>query len=305
MITVVITSYNEEQTIGRCIQALYDACISFGDEFEILQVSPDSATISAGKNQAAELEDLSFRTIKDPRKGKAVAINLALDRAKGDTIILTDGDTYVSRTAIRELLKPLADENFGVVCGRPIPTNHKSKFWGFAAHFFTFAADTKRKEVFKYSSEGYRYKDDAFFPLSGYLIAFRASMGLRYDPGYIDDAFIPFQALEQGFQIAYTPRAEVFVRFPNNMTDYFIQRERNLNGTNQVYTKLNVQNQRRFRDELAYALLPLQFAKRPKEYLYATLLYPLRLLTWIYVFYTKTFKKTSYGVWREVRSTKS
>ena len=47
-----------------------------------------------------------YSQIRDPRKGKPYALRMAFKKAKGDIFILTDGDTYFEKDAVKELLKP-------------------------------------------------------------------------------------------------------------------------------------------------------------------------------------------------------
>ena len=53
MISVIIASFKEPKTIGRCISSIVNRKYSgIPTSFEIIQVSPDEETLNAGKKEA-------------------------------------------------------------------------------------------------------------------------------------------------------------------------------------------------------------------------------------------------------------
>jgi glycosyltransferase involved in cell wall biosynthesis len=56
MISVIIASFKEPKTIGRCISSIVNRKYSgIPTSFEIIQVSPDEETLNAGKKEAKKL----------------------------------------------------------------------------------------------------------------------------------------------------------------------------------------------------------------------------------------------------------
>lgn len=56
MISIIITSWKEPKTIGKCIKCIADRKYSgLKDDFEIIQLSPDKETLDAGMHMAKEL----------------------------------------------------------------------------------------------------------------------------------------------------------------------------------------------------------------------------------------------------------
>lgn len=114
MITVIITSWREPKTIGKCIECIANIKYSgLKRPFEIIQVSPDQETLNAGRNTANKLKlsTTEYRQIKDPQKGKPYALTLAIQEAKGDILIFTDGDTYFEKDSVKYLLEPFENED--------------------------------------------------------------------------------------------------------------------------------------------------------------------------------------------------
>lgn len=309
MVSVVITSYKEPRTIGRTIRSIADCNYSgLTQDFEIIQVSPDKETLEAGREEAAKL-DLGprFIQLKDAQEGKSAALNMAIKNARGDIIILTDGDLYFDRGAAGLLIRPFSDPEIGAVTGQPIPSNSKESFMGYIANFFTYVADLKRKAVFSQRINGYLKGESDQFLLSGYIRANR-NLKIEYDEHFIDDAYMTLAIAKKGFKIAYVPEAKAIVKFPTTLKDYFLQRRRNLKGHREIqHSSLSegVKDHRSFLSELRYFLAPLRYAETAKEYLWSLLLYPLRLLTWIYVFLPEHKKESSQKKnWERIVTTK-
>ncbi len=306
MISIIIASYNEKDSIGKAIKCLSDDGYSgLNQNFEIIQVTPDDETLKAGKDTVEELQIAEkYIQIKDPRKGKAYALNMALEKANGEIIVMTDGDVYFDKLALRYILECFENEKIGGVCGRPAPVNNKTSYWGYISHLLTSAADDKRKKVFDIKEKDYYTKKDAYFPLSGYILAFR-NIGIRYDSKYIDDTFISLKILEEGYQLAYAPKAQVFVKFPTTLKDYFTQRKRNFKGNDEILKDERFdkwKNPRDFSNEIKYALFPIKYASNFYELFWSLLFYPIRLFTWCYSLLPE--KKSNNKVWKEIKSTK-
>lgn len=305
--TIIIAGYQEENVIGRSIKALVTSAQKAGLDFQIIQVSPDEPTLSAGNQVATELGIIGrYKQIVDPLKGKAYALNQALEVSTGELIVMSDGDVFVDQEALKYLLEPFQDQDVGGATGRPLPTDTKTTFMGYLANLLTTVAHVKRTKVFTESVGSYLMGENAYFPLSGYLLAFRNN-DLRYAPGYIDDTYISIQIFEKGKKLAYCPKAKVFVTYPKNLTDYFKQRRRNIEGNRELHKKFStsVDDQRTLRKELEFILFPLMYAQSPKQYIWSLCLYPIRSIAWVLAFADRFKKKDRDRPWDPVRSTKA
>ena len=123
MISIIITAYKEERTIGKAIQAVLDNKLQ--ENFEILVLAPDEGTLKIAKDFSKKNKEV--KVFKDPGKGKPAALNLAFSKVRGEILVLTDGDVYMGENAISELLKGFTDGGVGAVASRPISLNSKKK----------------------------------------------------------------------------------------------------------------------------------------------------------------------------------
>ncbi len=294
MITVIITSYKEPKTIGEAIKSIASK------DYEIIQISPDSETLNTGLEVAKKSGiQKNFKQIKDPCKGKPHALNLAFKEAKGEILVLTDGDVFFEKKAVEELIKPFENKNIGGVSGRPVSRDKEDTMMGYFGHLLSDAAHHKRVNA---------VKKDAFFPMSGYVMAIRNYNFKLPEDVLSDDAYISHVIANKNKKIAYTPKARAFVKYPTNLDDYYKQKVRSLGGYLQLeeYGIIKKEkNTRKFRDELAYFWFPFSYASNIKEFFWSILLFPIRMITWIKIFFDrKIYKKDFKKSWTRIESTK-
>jgi len=295
MISVIISSFKEPKTIGKCIECIGDSIYSGIEKpFEIIQVSPDEETLNIGRETAKKLNlsSTEYRQVIDPHKGKPFALNMAIKEAIGDILIFTDGDTYFEKNAVRELLRPFNDQTIGGVSGRPISADEKNNMFAYWGHLLADSADHRRKSVH-------------FFPMSGYIMAVRkADLEIPQDI-LSDDAYISYELRNREYNIGYAPDAVCYVKYPRNLNDYYKQKVRSIGGFRQL-KRLNIlrneKQSRSFFIELGYAFFALRYAKNIKEFIWTICLFPVRLITWIKIIFTDGNMKAD--GWDRIESTK-
>jgi len=313
MISVIITSFKEPHTIRKCISSIADRKYSgIPNPFEIIQVSPDELTLKQGRKEANKLglNKKQYIQVKDPKKGKPYALKMALKEAKGEIVILTDGDVFFEENAVRELLKPFEDENVGGVSGRPVSQDSKNNIYGYWGHLLSDSANHRRKDTMeKVDSKEYYVSRDSFFPMSGYIMAIR---NLDFDiPRNVlsDDAYISYTLRNMGMDIAYAPKALCYVKYPTNLKDYYKQKVRSIGGFKQL-KRMGVfkrdKQSRSFLIELPYALFVLKYASNIEELFWSLSLFPIRLFTWVRILWERDILKKDMPKdgWERIESTK-
>lgn len=312
MISVIIASRQEPKTIAKCIKCIADTKYSgLNNTFEILQVSPDKETLDAGKKAIQELKlpQSSYIQIKDPMKGKPYALGLALKQAKGDILLFTDGDTYFEKNSVKNLLLPFEDSSIGGSTGRTISMDKRDTPMGYWGHLLADAAHHRRVSLMNIKKKNYYVSGKQFFPMSGYIMATR-----NYDfniPSNVlsDDAYISYFIRNIGKEIAYTPKAICYVKYPSTLNDYYKQKVRSLGGYIQL-KRLGIfkrdKQSRSLGIEMKYALFVLKYPKNIKELLWSLLLFPVRVMTWIKIYWQRVILKKDMpkSGWERIESTK-
>lgn len=287
MISIIITAFKEAKTIGRAVEAVRIG--TKGIEYETIVIAPDIETLNAAKKAGA-------KTIKDLGKGKSAALNLVVSKAKGEILVLTDGDVQISERAIFELMEKMRDEKIGAVTGRPVSINSKKNKFGFWAYLLTETADNRRKKAVR---EGKR------FFCSGYLFAIRKRLFPKLQEDLLsEDGYISHRVYEQGYKIEYADKAEVYVKYPDNFKDWINQKKRSAGGYNQIRKILGVEI-RSFRKESSGAFGLVKYVSNLKELFWLFNLFFSRIYLWILIYRDINLKNKSHKeIWKRVESTK-
>lgn len=109
--SIVIPLFNEEQTIDALYKRLTSVMTTMGSDYEIIFVDDGSTDQSLGILKKIYQTDKRIRIVSLSRNfGQHIALIAGLDHAKGDAIILMDGDL---QDPPEEILKLLAKFNEG------------------------------------------------------------------------------------------------------------------------------------------------------------------------------------------------
>jgi len=120
-VTMIIPTYNESTVITEKLQSLKG--IDYPHEkLEVIVVDSSSTDNTASKAKRY-LKDNGFpfeiKIIEEKeRKGKAKALNFALEDAKSQIIATSDADSYWEPSALRKAISYLADPQVGAVTGK-------------------------------------------------------------------------------------------------------------------------------------------------------------------------------------------
>lgn len=320
MLSIIITAFKEERTIGRLIETIINPAISgigqhlVDQAWEIIISAPDTDTLEAAKAKLnlSGVAKSKFKLIQDKGLGKPIAVNLCLEGAKGDYLLLTDGDVELGEGAVEKLMQFVEDHpDYGGVSGRPVSRDAKTSLMLYWGNLLADAAHHKRNIDLSENPTGKSTRlipKRKFFPLSGYLFVMKNIRLKTPEDCLIEDAYFSYQIYNLGYKLGYQPDARVLVKYANNLKDYLIQKKRSTGGYMQLWKYGVVTKEtksRSFWRELEYAWFPLRYATNLKESGWSLLMYPVRLWLWIAIFWErKIIKKSFSDTWERVESTK-
>ena len=112
-IDIGIMAYNEEQNIGKLLQRV----TGMVDNVFVVASGCTDKTVEIAQSLGANV------LTQDTREGKISAINLFLENAKSDILILCSADVLPSDFCFKHLLQPFQDLKVGMVGAHPIPVN--------------------------------------------------------------------------------------------------------------------------------------------------------------------------------------
>ncbi len=291
MISIIITAKDEAKTIRGAVRAFLGQDYLEHD-FEIVVVAPDESTV-----QAAAAMGEKVRILKDAGRGKPAALNLAMREARGEIIILSDGDVLVEDSAVKYLLS----KKEMLVSGRPILAEEKDSLLGFW-----------QRVLFETAHELRASKEQAgqYFPVSGYLFMINKKVLERFifpEESLAEDEYLSYYFWQAGGKIHYEPKAEVRVKGPNNFHDWVAQKVRTLGASYQVPREWQKRiAARSFIQEASEAwTLWKKYGDNFKHHFWLILLFAARLYVWMLALVKiKLLGQKRGQIWRRVESTK-
>jgi len=291
MISIIITAYKEPSTIGKAIEQILKNNLT---NYEIIVTAPDNETLNVAKIYSKRYKFV--RTLKDEGKGKPAALNLAVNSAKGDLLILTDGDVYVGGDSLKSLVKPFENPKIGAVSGSPVSLNSRKNRLGFWAYVLTSIASKRRLTALKLKRR---------FFCSGYLFAIKKSLFPRLPEELLsEDGFISNNVYKKGYSLSYSEKSKVYVKYPTTFDDWVIQKKRSAGGYNQIRKMTNVE-MRSFKKESLGGFSLLRYVSSPLEFFWLIELFLARVYLWLVIYRDININKKSHKeIWKRVETTK-
>lgn len=295
---MIVAAYNEEANIGRLLKAVLGL---IGGEDEVIVVASGCTDNTVPIVRAFERADGRVRAIVEGvRRGKASAINKALETARGDVLAFLPADVIPARGFLSAALRRLGG-GVGVVSCRPVPTNPRRGFSNVASrliwdiHDETMAWLERKGALMHASGEGFVALREAVKPIPRDIVN--------------DDAYIAVAARLMGYRVAYSREAVVFTRGPGSLRDLMLQRIRVLYGHYQIRSRLG-----RFptvfeftamkRPLAALKILVRVLSRDPRYILTFPLLAVMELLAHAVVWLSK-LRGGDYSIWPQIASTKA
>ena len=165
-----------------------------------------------------------LRALDDPRltvlecvehRGKAAALNDAMDCASGELLVFTDADAVLVPEALRHLVAPFSDAEVGGVVGQR--TVHETgDLAGAQSDYIRFDSRIKLLE----SQKGSVTSND------GKLYAIHRDCRRPVAEGVTDDLWMCLQVIDQGRRFVFAPQAVARVRTPSRDVRHELGRRR-------------------------------------------------------------------------------
>lgn len=206
-----IMAHNEEANIGRLLARIRESDLERVEIGEIIVVASGCTDRTEDIVRETATVDPRICLISQPaREGKASAMNLFIQQARSDILVLSSADLLPAEDAIERLVAPLADPEIGLTASRPQPVNDPATFMGFAAHLLWDLHHQMNLHGFK----------------AGEMIAFRKVFQRIPASTAVDEASVEPLIRGQGYEVKYVPDAIVYNKGPETVEDFLRQRRR-------------------------------------------------------------------------------
>lgn len=212
MISVIIPSYNAENTIGKCLEALKKQSFSKRN-YEIIVVD------DASKDRTAEVvkKFKGVKLIRQKHRGPAAARNLGVKNSRGDVVLFTDSDCIPDKKWIKNMAEPFKDKEIAGVSGTYKTLNKESLLASFIGYEIKRRHEELEKKHYIDSIGTFSgaYKKDIFSKSGGFDASFSTASG--------EDPELSYRIVKAGYKLVFNPKAFVWHPHPSSFKKYFKQ----------------------------------------------------------------------------------
>ena len=205
LISIIIAAYNEEKTIGPCLDSLKVLTYDYSN-LEIIVVNNNSTdrTVEIVKNYPVKL-------VHETVSGPGYARNRGIQEAQYDIVVFIDSDVVVSSNWLISLTNPFKNSSIGAVGGRILPIKK------------TIVSDYLGHSLFGKYRRDIKPKYETAFP-SCNLAVRKELVKEGFDttlPIYSEDLDLTTRIINQGYEIYYEPAALVYHEHPVTLKQLF------------------------------------------------------------------------------------
>ncbi|MBP6744650.1 glycosyltransferase family 2 protein [bacterium] len=229
-LTVIVPAHNEQRYIEACLQSVIKA--EFKGEKEIIVV--DDGSTDATAEIVSRIKAVTL--IRQPHRGKAATLNMAIARAKGELVAIIDGDTEIDANTLEEMRKDLEQEK---TAGTTCPVGVKNRNAGLLMwlHVEALYASLLRSIMTKVnanivnSGQCGMFRKEELVKCGGF-----STLGLS------EDMDIAIRLVRAGYHLALSEGTMAHTNMPDNFAWFWQQRLRWFRGNINIvrrHTRLN------------------------------------------------------------------
>lgn len=219
MVSIVIPAYNEQDSIIETIQSTID--LEYPKEkLEIIVVNDGSTDLTRERVEKFIKKHNNIFLINQTNKGKAAALNNALEKSKGEIFICLDADSTVMSSSLIKMLPHFEDKKVAAVV--PLMKAKEPKNLLQTLQFREYLVNVFLKKLMGYL--------DCIHVTPGPFSTYRKSVIKKlggFEVGNItEDLEMAMRLQSHNYRIIQDMHAEVYTKTPSDLKTYFKQRSR-------------------------------------------------------------------------------
>lgn len=214
-VTVVVPAFNEAATIAATVRSL----VASDYPVEVIVVDDGSADRTSEVVNALGIPEV--RVIRQLNAGKPSALNAGIAAARGDIVVMMDGDTIFEPGTVRSLVAPFADPMIGAVAGNARVADVESLIarWQHIEYVIGFNIDRRVQDAWQ-----------VITTVPGAVGAFRRKALLEVggvsDDTLAEDTDLTIALGRAGWRVVYQPEARAWTDAPATFPQLWKQRYR-------------------------------------------------------------------------------
>ncbi len=215
-VSILIPAYNEGGSIEKTLENILR--IDYPKK-KIDVIVIDDGSLDGTYQKAKKYERRNLKVLTKKNGGKANAINFGLKHAKGEFVVVMDGDSLPSKSALKNCMKYFNETNVVAVTTRILPT--REKLWQKLQHVEGMLVSFQRK-----LHEFPNVINCTPGPFSVYNKKILEKVGGFDEKNLVEDVEIAWRLLSRGYKIKLAFDAHVDCVYPYSFNMWWKQRTR-------------------------------------------------------------------------------
>lgn len=231
LITLIVPAYNEALVIQPALRNLTTLDYPY---YEVIVVDDGSTdgTYELASQVALEHLHVPIRVVTKRNGGKADALNTGISLARGEFVLCMDGDTKLSKNALRAMIRHFDDPRIGAVAGNVKVLNRENTLTRIQAlEYIEGLAMVRKAQSFV------RTVNIIPGPCGMFRKSVLQAVGCYDLDTFAEDCDLTLKILLDGWHVDYEPLAVGWVETPSRMLDLLKQRYRWTRGILQAMRK--------------------------------------------------------------------
>jgi len=226
IVSVIVPAHNESAGIEAAVRSI----VASRHPVEIIVVDDGSTDGTADLVESLGLAQV--RVIRQANGGKPSALNTGIAAARGEIIVMVDGDTVFEEDSVSRLIQPFADPKVGAVSGNTKVANRGGVLgaWQHIEYVVGFNLDRRLFDI-----------AECMPTVPGAIGAFRAqtlrAVGGVSDDTLAEDTDLTMAICRDGWRVVYREDALAWTEAPASIGALWRQRYRWCYGTLQAMWK--------------------------------------------------------------------
>ena len=212
--TICMCAYNEEAIIEKKVHNLLALKRRLPDLQILIYVDAASdRTAEILRPFANEIEC----HVNTSRRGKTFGMNLLVSKARGDVLVFTDANVMLASDCLEALQHDFSDASVGCVCGQLTYMNSDQSITAATGSFYwRLEESVKRLEQ----------RSGSVMGADGSLFAIRRTLHSTPPDHIIDDMYVSFMVLMQGYRIVQSTTARCYEASASSGREEFSRKAR-------------------------------------------------------------------------------
>ena len=211
-LSIIIPAWNEASVIEQTLQHIVDADCD-KEKCEVIVVAGGKdGTLEAAHKLSGMMQSVGRYVVLEQKPlGKNAAIQAGIRKARSPVLVLLDGDTFLSKNALKELTAPLEKDQSDLTIANPFPI---TRTW--VSEYYMISKEYLLNQISTISGVAMALKTDQVRQRLDYFFDENVRVGVDY--------LLAKRLAEENRKILFVPAAKVITWMPTTLK-YFLLNE--------------------------------------------------------------------------------